>query len=282
MWWRPTRDAFVPIVNSVVPISGLGRLSHNKLRELEVCVDALLLKVQLYIQNTPPELVPRVLGPTVQMIKHSLARIKSIAMVFRQVEFQVRDVQRFWLETVAMISYMEVYRPRMDATQGKIIVDIPPTADTLGVFTSDARVAQDHFEAGLPCWFIRPASAFNDQNILEVCQLELPYDLDLEPHPLRRTVLAKGRAGTTEKFDVIHRYARNIVKFSDPFNLGTTVNINAVVVPSLDTPQIAESSSAPRSMQQAGGSWGRGGIRGAWGGRAGRGHGNKQGKFFME
>lgn len=250
MWWKPTYDAFILTNNPIVPISGLGRLSQNKLTEFDFCVSALLERVTLFIQNMPPEGVPRVLGPTVQMLKHGLSRIQSLAMAFRQLELQVCGVQRFWLEIVAMVDYMEIYRPRMDASQGTINVDPPSVADTIGIFTSDVRVVQDHFQSGLPYWFIRPASALDNQNILKTCQPELPYNLQVELHPFRSRVLAEGRAGTNEKFNAIHKYARNIMKYANPFDLGTTVNINAVVPQVLRSPSSELSPGPTRTQHQ--------------------------------
>lgn len=250
---------------------GLGRLAHDKLTEFNVCVSALVAKVDKYVQETPPERVPLVLAPIVQMVKLSFARIQAIAMVFRQLDFQIRDMQRFWFEAIAMLDYMEIYRPRMD---GLVPVDPTSVADTMGVFTSDVRVAQDHFNAGLPYWFIRPASALNDQNILELRQLELPHDLHLEPHPYRRVVLAEGRAGTSEKFNAIHKYARNHLKYTDPFEMGTTVNINTTPTPPVDASHIAGSSSSlgPTRTVQEKNIRGQAGIRGT----RGRGRGKKQ------
>lgn len=51
--------------SSLIPISGLGILLHNKLIQLESCVDVLLSRVRTYVQNMPSERVPQILIPTV-------------------------------------------------------------------------------------------------------------------------------------------------------------------------------------------------------------------------
>lgn len=241
IWWEPTRDSFISGENALI---GLGKLSLPRLVMLEKAADTLVTRVEAYLQVTPAVQVPKPLGPLTQMMRHSLTRLKSVAMSVRQMMFQVRDVQRSWLEIVAMLDYMEIYRPRMNATTGSIRTQVPPTADTMGAFTSDLRVAQDHFAAGLPYWLIRPASAFADQNILEPCDPEPPHSINLYPDPFRPRVLADGRAGTDIKYDAIHRYARNLMRYPDPFNYNTTVNIND---PSTTTPvPIAATSLIPR------------------------------------
>lgn len=221
MWWTPTRDAFSSVGTSLITANGLGKLSSAAVMELNRIVSVELSRVERYLRATPPARIPPSLGPSVQMMKHSLARLKSIAMEFHQMEFQVRDVQRSWLEVVAMLDYMEVYRPRMDCTQGTVFADTPETAKTIGVFTADLRVAQDRFQAGLPYWLIRPVSAFADQNILHVCDPGYPHRINLNPHPFRRGALAEGRAGTDEKYNAIHQYARNLLQYPDPFGSDT-------------------------------------------------------------
>jgi hypothetical protein len=222
MWWNLTRDSFVPVESPLFPFIRLGKLARHKVVEINIDVKALLTRVENYMKTTSPARVPPVLGPIAQAIKHGLSRLESIAMQFGQMEFQVRDLQRCWLEAVGMLDYMEIYRPRMDATQGVIFTPQSPVADTIGTFTSDVRVAQDHFLAGLPCWFIRPAYAFTDQNILKICQFEGTYFINLDLHPSRSRTLAEGPAGTDAKHNAIHAYARNIMKYRDPFNSDTT------------------------------------------------------------
>jgi hypothetical protein len=137
MWWNPTRDSFMSVESSFIPVTGLGKLRRDKFVEISLDVKALLTRVEIYMRTTPSARIPPVLGPLVQMMKHSLAWLHCIAMKFGQIEFQVRDVQRSWLEIVGMLDYMEIYRLQMDASQGSIIVPEFPVADTIGTFTSD-------------------------------------------------------------------------------------------------------------------------------------------------
>jgi hypothetical protein len=238
MWWNPTHDSFMSVESSFIPITGLGKLRRNKFVEISLDVKALLTRVEIYMCTTPSVRIPPVLGPLVQMMKHSLAQLDCIAMKFGQIEFQVRDVQQLWLEIVGILDYMEIYQPQMDASQGSIFVLELPAAGTIGTFTSDICVAQDHFHAGLPCWLFRPASAFTDQNILEVCKIEDTQSIDLHPRRFQSHVLAECQAGTDAKYNTIHAYTCNFMKYPDLFNLGTSIT---------STSSMTASSAAPTS-----------------------------------
>jgi hypothetical protein len=66
-------------------------------------------------------------------------------------KFGITEFQRYYLETLGLIDYLEIYKPRIDGIQTRTgSVD-----NHMGVFTSVPRVAQDFFDAGLPIWFIR-------------------------------------------------------------------------------------------------------------------------------
>jgi hypothetical protein len=157
--------------------------------------------------------------------------------------FGVRDVQRSWLEITAMIDFMQIYKPRMDGRAPRA----SSVADTLGVFTHEVRVAQDYVTAGLPCWLIRPASDFTNQNILKVVQLQRAEGIiTLTAHQFAYPVIFSGSAGSSDKYESIHRYARNFLRAPDPFNTSTgteTVSPTASSNPLQAPPPLATSSS---------------------------------------
>jgi hypothetical protein len=135
--------------------------------------------------------------------------------------FGVRDVQRCWLDVMAMLDYMEVYKPRMDSA--RLAVGSPPVevADTVGVFTNDIRVAQDFFHAGLPFWLTRPASDLGQTNILAVVPLLVPRHSGIcfESHRFNYPVIYQGSASSPQKYEAILLYARNFLRYPDLFAL---------------------------------------------------------------
>ena len=272
MWWEPAREHFIPLKDPASPIRGLGKLSDSKLGELQSSVAVLLSRVQIFLSNQSKSRPPPPLGPMVKMIEHGLVRLGSIWTNFRQMEFGVRDVQRCWLDVRAMLDYMEVYKPRMDSA--RLAVGSPPVevADTVGVFTSDVRVAQDFFYAGLPFWLTRPASDLGQTNILAVVRLSEPRHCGIcfELHRFNYPIIYQGPASSTKRYDAILLHAHNFLCYLDPFALHAREE-NTSTSTLVETSTISQASNdRPGTRVFVGGQRGANGGRGPYG-RKGRG-----------
>jgi hypothetical protein len=96
------------------------------------------------------------------------------------------------LDLMAMLDYMEMYKPRMDSA--RLAVDSPPVevADTVGVFTNNICVAQDFSHAGLPFWLTRPASDLGQTNVLAAIPLLVPcyYGICFESHRFNYSIIS--------------------------------------------------------------------------------------------
>ena len=150
IWWRPEDRYFEQYRFGTSPFLGLGKLTSLKFQCLKASVGSLLKRVEKYAASSPAKHHPPTLKPYVKWLEHGLVQLESVYTTFRQMEFTMWSMQRVWLETTALLDYMEIYKPRMDGHS-------PPAtcvADTIGAFTNSIRVAQDFFTAGLPCWLI--------------------------------------------------------------------------------------------------------------------------------
>jgi hypothetical protein len=157
----------------------------------------------------------------VKMIEHGLIHLGSVWTNFHQMVFGMRDVQRCWLDVMAMLDYMEIYKPRMDSTRLAVGSPSVEVADTVGVFTNDIRVAQDFFHAGLPFWLTCPASDLGQTNILAVVPLMVArhYGICFEPHRFNYPIIYRGPASSHHKHEAILLYARNFLRYPDLFAL---------------------------------------------------------------
>jgi hypothetical protein len=264
IWWEPTHKDFIPLRDSASPIRGLGKLADSKLGELKSSVSVLLSRVQAFMANPSKFRAPPSLGPMVKMIEHGLVRLGSVWTNFRQMAFGVRDVQRCWLDLMAMLDYMEVYKPRMDSAW--LAVGSPPVkvADTVGVFTTDIRVAQDFFRAGLPFWLTRPASDLGQTNILAAVPLLAPHHngICFESHRFNYPVIYQGPASSTQKHEAILRYARNFLRYPDPFALHTSDMSPSASAQVETSVKLQASKNGPSTRANVGASHQRGAIKG--------------------
>jgi hypothetical protein len=243
IWWEPTHEHFSPFDLPTSPILGLGKLSSLKLAELKSSVSVLVARVNKYTNSSSR--VPPTLGPLIKMIEHGLARLEFVCTNFRQMQFGVRDVQRCWLDATATLDYMEVYKPRMDSWRLTVSASVPVgVADTIGIFTTELRVAQDFVHAGLPCWLIRPASSFADVNILLVEPLLTSrHNLILTPHRYKYPIIFEGPSTSPEKYHAILRFARNFLQYPDLFNL--PINYSSVASDANDTVTTSINQTSP-------------------------------------
>jgi hypothetical protein len=258
IWWTPTHDDFERHTDPATLIHGLGKLSHLKFVALRSSVDHLLKRVKSYQVATPSERRPPILLPAVKMLEHALVRLQAVHTNFRQMEFGVRDVQRTWLELTALLDYMDIYKPRMDGYLPKA----DAVANTVGIFTTDLRVAQDFFTAGLPYWLIRPASDYIDQTILRVVKLELPEGLvTLTPHRFSYPVIFSGKADDFKKYQNIQRYARNFLRAPDPFDVPTDLGTAPPLVSVSNPPSVPVPRQQMLTMPVSGSSCSRAAIK---------------------
>lgn len=249
IWWRPTEYDHDAYTHSMVSITGLGKLRERRFRKLQDSVSFLISRVTEFTSSIPESKIPLMLGPMMKMLEHGMTRLQSMWMNLPQMTFTVRDVQRCWLEITAFLDYMLVFKPRMDSIT--VNAQPHPAADTMGVFTSEIRVAQDFFHAGLPCWLIRPASVWSDINILKVIPVASPDGrIVLEPHPVYCPPVYVGPATAPEKYHAILRFARGFLRYPDPFSIAIDeedTHVKALGVLS----RAASSTTGARSSQSS-------------------------------
>lgn len=253
IWWTPTAGDFI-CPPTTGPVSGLGKLCQRQYNQLRTSVIFLHHRVKKYLDSIPSSRVPPDLKPSAKWIEQVLDQLHSVYMSFRHIQFVVRDLQRLWLNTWALLDYMEIYKPRMDgnapANDG--------VADTIGTYTMSIRVAQDMFLAGLPCWLIRPSTQFADDKIFKIGEIFHPKDyFVLDPHPFDYPVIFQGPATSPEKDQRIYSFARTFLCLQDPFAMScppSSTPTSSSLGPSQSllssTPAVASSSATAQLSGQ--------------------------------
>jgi hypothetical protein len=164
VWWDPDPKDFECPESGQTLTHGLGKLSYAQCQRLAQAVDALLDEYTAYVNTVPPSTVPPLMPQLSLSLRLGLERLQSLPSTYVRAVINVTNVQRSYLELKGMISYMTVYKPRIEDPSTE--PGLPD--DCVGVFTSDPVVAQQFHTARLPYWYIRPLSAFRYENILSV------------------------------------------------------------------------------------------------------------------
>ena len=101
----------------------------------------------------------------------------------------------------------------------------------IGAFTSNARVAQEFYDAGLPVWFIRETKKLIENpnaapNVLKLVEVQRPEpSLITTESNLPFPVVYKGHTNTPQKYASMHVFSRTWMIYQDPFSQEHPQNI---------------------------------------------------------
>lgn len=245
MWLDPGPGDFEDLVSSGRTILGFKKLAVSHLKSLRSAVVSLVDRAQTYESKNPQRL--KTLQPHTQTMVHALVRLESLGMSHQETLFGLRDIQRCWLEVTALLDYMEVYCPRMNGERGVSVAGTQPEiATTIGAFTTNPRVLQDHFVAGLSIWFVQPVDNFTTQNIWQVVQHTTPQErLSLENCQPQSRIIYTGPAGDDAKVDAIFRAVRQSHELPDPFRSAPPSVPTTLSLPGPSNPTPPPQTSGP-------------------------------------
>ncbi|TFK59867.1 hypothetical protein BDN72DRAFT_905464 [Pluteus cervinus] len=217
MWYRPTRADFV--VASPVDHPDTGRLHSIRLTAIVTASTPVFTRAKAYQDAHPHKTsVITLISQLVQVLRHCLTRLTFVPTSFEEVTSWVRVVQRYWKEIVALLDYMEIFKPQMDDPQESF--KSRAVANTIGAFVWDCDDAIHLFHARIPFWFIQYQHALLDHNVLAVVPLTLP-DTILEMQVMAHPPVFKGQAGSVEHLDALRLEGAKRMKSLNPFRLSS-------------------------------------------------------------
>ncbi|KAK0460354.1 hypothetical protein IW261DRAFT_1577666 [Armillaria novae-zelandiae] len=170
------------------------------------------------------------------------------------IQVMVSTTQRFWLELVTALDYMKVYKPIMDGWAQNNAEHQPDRL--MGAFTSDVSTVQFLLRGGIPVYFIRPLSDFDNQVIERVVKLAQPSVDTTRPDP-GYPIVFTGDPTDPKKYHAIHTFLCQFQRYMLPFCDQTTAltsshNHVAVISSPMDSSLLAPSSGPVRSKSVVG------------------------------
>jgi hypothetical protein len=149
MWWQVTRDEFSLSTRGIM--TGIGLINATRLAQIHQAATSLQSRATAYLNDDNFPKKAEGVAILSNALKQGMTKLESLPMSLQQAAFCVSHVQRLYLELVALLDYMTVYKLRIDghlpaATQ---------VALTMGAITDNPAVAQDFICAGLPVWLVR-------------------------------------------------------------------------------------------------------------------------------
>ena len=233
----PDRSAFDAEDHGI--IRGIGKLQWSWLSQLKQASNALLTRARqpAHIQATS------LINQLTTTLEDLLYRLEHISTNFRIMQLGVRATQRVFLELLACLDYIEIYRPVM-------VGDIPLTsvfpefsgADRIGTFTTDLTVCNQMYRAKIPVWLIRPYRALHSIRIMSIAPVQMPGGIvDLEPviKPSYPAIFTGGSA--MDKYRALVRHVLGYFVYPDPF--GSTRALASI------SPSPAQSGPSKREIR---------------------------------
>ena len=111
MWWDPEPKDFVPTLATM--ISGLGLIDRAHFTYLSHMVSSLCYRAEEFMSMEPSGKKNEVIPSFMTVVMQGMKRLENLPMSRRQVFMNVRYVQRCYLELLAALDYLEVFRPCM-------------------------------------------------------------------------------------------------------------------------------------------------------------------------
>lgn len=206
LWWDPSPADLVQLGGNL--LRGRVQLGPEAMSRLQKVADQIAARASsVQTRNTH---LSRLLNGLRQM----LFRLRRLPMNEEMTRFSITEYQRYALEAIGALDYLQVYLPRING-------DTPPatdTAETIGVFVTNDRLAQEFLQAGIPYWWIRPLSDLPAARIDSVVDLRSPSGtICTEPISLPSVAIFSGSADDPKKYDAIYSFSRSWFCVSDPY-----------------------------------------------------------------
>ncbi|KAF9044195.1 hypothetical protein BJ165DRAFT_1528756 [Panaeolus papilionaceus] len=217
MWYDPVDADFVPVNNGSI-LDGLGRLNPVFVEtRMKPLVESLQDRFTKWSSSTPDDKpVKKFVSVLERALHYTFVRLQALTTTWHQIRFTLTELQRYYLEMLGCLDYVEVYKPRMDAAQSSR----PTLAKTIGIFTSKVRIVEEFMAAGLPVWYIWEWSPQNFGNTVlsEVVPIHYYNVLVNQPHSAFPPLFS-GEVFITsaELVGHIHTFSRRWSCSADPF-----------------------------------------------------------------
>lgn len=173
-------------------------------------------------------------------LKRYIERLLKVPGPKEKVLLLFACAQRLLLETVARTNWLGTYAPRIAAAKDRR--PPPPVLEVVGAFTEDLNTLDQLFYAGIPVWYVRPASETPNVRIDKVgwviaadafqkLRLRFSFEIDVSNTTPPHRIIYTGLANKAERYRSMVMYIHSLLQ--PPSHLGKYVQSRpALSVPS--------------------------------------------------
>jgi hypothetical protein len=213
LWWTPSRNDFKQSDDAL--IGGVGCFAGREMDIMKKLKDELLMEARAYLKDKE---TPVLVQSCFAALIHSWVRLECYPDNFPEKCLEVTEFQRHWLELRAAMDYFDRLVKRMfhssDPPEG-------PVEERVGCLTTQPRIAQECFSAGVPVWLLRDLKLFHQGGVrigkvVPPCLARDSLEMgrwSLNDFP----TLYRGSPSVMDRYIVQHRFARSRMTWKDPW-----------------------------------------------------------------
>ncbi|KAK0477779.1 hypothetical protein IW261DRAFT_1420629 [Armillaria novae-zelandiae] len=199
-------------------VTSLGRMRRSTFRRLQAGCKAVIETVAGVECSA---VVTANMRGHIIMLERLLARLSDLPMSYQRMRLCHAETQRVARELHALVQYMTLYKPLMDAPES----DAPPMPvddGLVGAFSNDATTVQSFFKAGIPVWWIISIKELPGVRVDNVCEFSNSPHPE-EPSRLRLPMIFTGSSRDPTKYKKIHEFVTHSMHWVDPFALSSPI-----------------------------------------------------------
>ncbi|KAK0228091.1 hypothetical protein IW262DRAFT_1455291 [Armillaria fumosa] len=190
-----------------------------------------------------PEAIVKGIGRLRRSTFHRLEKacqiiIESVDTV-SATESLARKTQRVARELRALVEYMTIFKPHMDAP-GCDAPSLPVDRDLVGAFSNDATIVQRFFKAGIPVWHMVPMKDLSGTRVDDLFPFVTSPITDA-PCRLRLPSVFVGSSSDPKKYLRMQESVTHSLRWVDPFAIASPIILSRG-----DIPLAVASSSSSR------------------------------------
>ncbi|KAG7086297.1 hypothetical protein E1B28_002261 [Marasmius oreades] len=254
-WWdEPPEWTFIQDTDSA--IQGMGLFASTYVEDFAKDYQILHARVFRYssLLKTEGKAANSLVLALDRQLLQTLRHIKTVSLPLHLARQLWSFFQRWYLELVGALDWVEVYKPVMDGQKSKSdFISIQASA-AMGAFAYSIADCEFLFCAGLPFWYVWSAEHRATKRVDSMVDLTTPESIgicldDLTSHP--RQVIYEGPSTDLQKAVSVEKFGMTIVDAgSNPFAVPCAVVIPAPSQPISSQLEVGPSRTSSKRSRQ--------------------------------
>ncbi|TFK62829.1 hypothetical protein BDN72DRAFT_902912 [Pluteus cervinus] len=208
MSWLPEKED-LHYENSL--IDGIGRLKSMYLNTLKTSCQDLLKRKEESPYKTDSDFIPVIST----LLADYLYCLEHISTDFGTTRRHLRSFQRAFLELLALLDFLEIYKPLLDGLDTAPQDELAPV---MGCFVYHASDAEMFHRARIRVWFIRPCKELRNARVRRVAPFVRPeLCITVDPAPNAPAIFT-GPATDSNKYRVMFTHLLRSLRYQNPFS----------------------------------------------------------------